>query len=192
MEEGVSRRDDEDVGTDLFRPTQELFIPDDFVDQPRLTGGGRPRGLMANGLVRTTGWLQFGSRPISTGLVSAGAGLLVGATVAVPVRPAGPVAVGLVLVLVPGAAYGLWWLLIRLRPASAARNVDTASVRELRANDWIRVYGSIGPVGQVASAAPGPEDVPSRTVRFFGGTTMNWPIDHRVHLVELSEVDNRG
>lgn len=177
------------MGTDLFGPREELFTPDDLVDQPRLTGGGLPRGLMSNGLVRTTGWLQFGVRPVSTGLVAAALGLLAGAMVAVLVGSAGPVVVGLVLVLMPAAAYGSWRLLIRLRPASAVRNVDTASVRELRTNDWIRVYGSIGPVGQVASATPGPDEVPSRTVRFFGGATMNWPIDHRVHRVELSEVD---
>jgi hypothetical protein len=187
----MSRREDGDVGIDLFTPQEQRatdpFTPDDLIDRPQLAGGGRPRGLMANGLVRTTGWLQLGTRLISTGLVAATIGLLLSVTLAVAGWPAGPAA-GITLPLIPLAGYGLWRLLALLRPASRARNVGSVCVRDLRANDWIRVYGSIGPVGQVAVAGPGPGD-DAVAVRFFGGATMNWPGEHRTPLVELSEVD---
>ena len=174
----MSRREDGDVGIDLFAPPEERaadpLTPDDLIDRPQLADGGRPRGLMDDGLVRTTGWIQLGNRLIGTGLVAAAIGLLLSITLAVVGWPASPTAIGVVFPLIPVASYGLWRLATSLRPASRARNVSTACVRDLRANDWIRVYGSIGPVGQVAAAGPGPGD-DVVTVRFFGGATMNWP-----------------
>ncbi len=186
--------EERDAGIDLFgtpaEPEPGPLTADDLVDQPQLAGGGVPRGLLADGLVRTTGWLQFGAQPISTGLVTAIIGLLVGVLVAIALWSVGPAVSALALLLFPGAGYGAWWLLSRLRPASVARDLDVVPVTDLRTNDWIRAYGSIGPVAQVASVAPAADG--TAVIRYFGGTTVTWPLDHQVRRVELSEVDTQA
>ncbi|HEV3361037.1 MAG TPA: hypothetical protein VG247_29810 [Pseudonocardiaceae bacterium] len=186
--------EERDAGMDLFATPAErepgLLTADDLVDQPQLDGGGVPRGLLADGFVRTTGWLQFGAHPIGTGVVTAIIGLLVGVLVAIAIWSVGPAVSALAVLLFPGAGYGAWWLLSRFRPASVARDLDVVPVTDLRTNDWIRAYGSIGPVAQVASVAPAADG--AAVIRFFGGTTVTWPLDRRVRRVELSEVDTQA
>lgn len=194
MAEGVTGPEERDAGIELFATPAERepgpLTPDDLVDQPQLADGGMPRGLLADGLVRTTGWLQFGAQPISTGLVTAIIGLLVGVLVAIAIWSVGPAFSALAVLLFPGAGYGSWWLLSRLRPASVARDLDVVPVTDLRTNDWIRAYGSIGPVAQVASVAPAADG--AAVIRFFGGTTVTWPLDRQVQRIELSEVDTQA
>lgn len=179
------------VSDDLFRPFPERDLDElipavwEVVDQPRLPSGRRPHGLTDNGLVRTTGWLRFRDRTVDSGLTVAVIGLLVAIGAAVPMVPAGPVAAGLVVVLLPSACYGIWRLARWLRPAATARTVAVVSAGTLAVDSWVRVYGSIGPVAQVASSESDSDGLVR--VRFRGGTTMTWPRRHLVHLVELAD-----
>jgi hypothetical protein len=152
------------------------------VDGPRLANGDRPRGLAADGLVRTTGWLQFGSRPISSALVAALIGLAVAAlTSAAFVTSIPPI--GGLIVLLPALCYCGWRLLtVRLLPASTARAVGTALASEVTGGSWVRLHGSIGPVAQVASTRADSDLV---EVMFVGGHQQSWPQQHRLHLAEL-------
>jgi hypothetical protein len=152
---------------------QELSLPD----------GSPPLGLAADGLVRTTGWLQFGTRPVSSALVAAVVGLMVAVMVTVAVLPAFPGVAGLIPLL-PSVCYALWRLLtVRLVPASGARNIALATAQQLQVGDWVRLHGSIGPVGRVARNSV--EDGGVCRVTFVGGTEREWSPDDRLHLVEL-------
>ena len=152
---------------------------------PNLTlpDGSRPLGLTPHGLVRTTGWLQFGTRPIDSALVAAAIGLLAAVMITIRVLP---VFVGIsgLLPLLPTACYLSWRALTkRLLPSSGCRNVATVTVPELRVGDWVRLHGSIGPVGEVAAVAA--EVDGRREVEFLGGVKREWSIHDRLHLVEL-------
>ncbi|HEY0500158.1 MAG TPA: hypothetical protein VGD48_30725 [Kutzneria sp.] len=148
-----------------------------------LPDGSRPRGLTADGLVRTTGWLQFGSRPIDSALVAAAVGLLAAIMITIRVLPSFVGISGLVPLL-PAICYLSWRALTkRLRPASGSRNLKTVSVLELRVGDWVRLHGSIGPVGEVAALAA--EIGGRREVEFLGGVKREWSRYDRLHLVEL-------
>ncbi|GAA3434118.1 hypothetical protein [Kutzneria kofuensis] len=150
---------------------QELSLPD----------GSPPRGLAEDGLVRTTGWLQFGPRPVSSALIAAVVGLLVAIVATVAVLPVFPGISGLIPLL-PTACYAFWRLLtVRLMPASSARNLATVTAQQLQAGDWVRLHGSIGPVGQVAQAEVGG----TCKVTFVGGVEREWSAGDRLHLVEL-------
>ncbi|MEU6265059.1 hypothetical protein [Saccharopolyspora shandongensis] len=135
-----------------------------------------PRGHQPDGTIRTTGWLQLGTRPISSGLWAALAGAALGLALI-------DLNTWLPLVL-PAAAYVLWFATTRwIRPASAATNLEQVYADELLPGDAIRIYGPIGPVGvvdQVTQAAN--EQV---LVRFAGGTQRFLPADARCHLVAL-------
>jgi hypothetical protein len=152
---------------------------------PNLTlpDGSRPLGLTPDGLVRTTGWLQFGARPIDSALVAGAVGLLAAVMITIRVLP---VFVGIsgLLPLLPTACYLSWRVLTkRLLPSSGSRNLATVTVPELRVGDWVRLHGSIGPVGEVAAVAA--EVDGRREVEFLGGVTKEWSIHDRLHLVEL-------
>ncbi|MFS8096771.1 hypothetical protein LFM09_06475 [Lentzea alba] len=140
------------------------------------------RGLTEDGWVRTTGWLQVGDHPVSSSHIAAVVGLLwasVGAAVLVGTYP---VVAGVLVLTVPALCGGSWWLFTaRVRPASMARNIDTTTADELMPGDLVRLYGSIGPVGQVV-AVTYDEDV---LVTFQGGAHQTWARGHVVHLVEL-------
>jgi hypothetical protein len=142
-----------------------------------------PHGLVAQGLVRTTGWLQVGTRPISSGLIVAVIGLLVALVIAIPALPTDPV-VGVLIPLLPEVGYAGWWMLItRILPASSARNVKTVAAEELPAGSWVRLHGSIGPVGEVESTCPRGDA--AIEVTFTGGATKIWLRDDPLHVVEL-------
>ncbi|SMC54887.1 hypothetical protein [Lentzea albidocapillata] len=149
---------------------------------PTRVDGGRPRGLTAEGWVRTTGWLQVGDHPVSSVLLAALAGLLWALVGAAALVTEFPVAAG-VLTLTTPVLFGVsWWLFTtRLRPASTARNVDTCRADELEPGDTIRLHGSIGPIGEVAEVALD-DDV---RVVLYGGGRRTWARDDVVHLAEL-------
>jgi hypothetical protein len=161
----------------------EIEVCHDPVDEPRLVDGTRPRGLVEQGLVRTTGWLQFGTRPVSSGLVAAVAALPIAVVIVVALLPTVHVIGGL-LALLPALCYGGWRLLtVRLLPASTARNIGTVVVDDVEAGSWVRLCGSIGPVAQVASTCSG-ATTPVE-VTFVGGACRNWPQGRLLHLVEV-------
>lgn len=149
---------------------------------PSLVDGRTPRGLTPDGWVRTTGWLQFGSRPVSSSLVAAVVGLLGAVIVAAALMRTAPVVAGILVLTVPVVCGGAWWLFVaRLKPASPARNVGTKHAEELMPGDNVRLLGSIGPVGQVAAVTFG-EEV---GVYFRGGAHESWPRRRTVQLAQL-------
>jgi hypothetical protein len=161
----------------------DLFSkPADAGTAPALADGRPPRGLTADGWVRTTGWLQVGDNPVSSAGVAAVVGLLwssVGA--AVLVRTA-PIAAGILVLTTPLLCGASWWFLTTwVRPASSARNIGTKHAEEMTPGDLVRLYGSIGPVGQVAAVTFGEK----LRVTFHGGTHQSWTRRQVVQLVEL-------
>jgi len=146
-----------------------------------------PRGLTEQGLVRTTGWLQAGSETISSGLVTTIICLLLALVTALALLPLAPVASGLVVFLLPIGGYGCWHLVTtRLAPASTAHNIDVVPAALLEAGTWVRLYGTIGPVGEVTLVEPSTSDDVVE-VTFNGGTTLTWPAEHEIHTVVLDD-----
>ncbi|MET8764951.1 hypothetical protein [Lentzea sp. NPDC004782] len=163
-------------GIDLFS-TPVVLDPEPGPEEGTAEGT-RPRGLTEGGWVRTTGWLQVGEHPVSSIHVAALVGLLWALVAAAVLVGAHPVAAGVLVLVVPVLCGGFWWLLVtRLRPASAARNVGVKRADELVPGDLVRLYGSIGPVAQVADVTSG--------VEFHGGLRQSWPGDRLVHVAEL-------
>jgi len=179
VEEGVTN-DDVDRFFTLFAKRQQEN--EGAGDGPRLADGTSPRGLQETGLVRTTGWLQFGSRPVSSAFLAALAAFPVAAALVAALVTTVPV-VGILIALLPTLCYGGWRLLTtRLRPASAARDIGTAEVDDVAEGSWIRLHGTIGPVAQVASASAESGLV---ELTFVGGVSRSWPSGHRLHLAEV-------
>ncbi|MGW4209198.1 hypothetical protein ACWEIJ_14515 [Lentzea sp. NPDC004789] len=146
--------------------------------EPGVEEATRPRGLTEGGWVRTTGWLQVGDHPVSSIHLAALVGLLWALVGAAVLLGTYPVAAGVLVLAVPVLCGGFWWLLVtRLRPASAARNVGVKRADELVPGDLVRLYGTIGPVGEVVGVTSG--------VEFRGGLRQSWPGDRVVHVVEL-------
>ncbi len=142
----------------------------------RLPDGRTPRGLRPNGMVRTTGFVQVGRAPVSSGVWPA---LAVG-LVALPFGPP--------WLPVPCAAAGflLWEVWIRyVQPCSRAVNLDSVPAVELRADDWFRPYGGIGPAGQVARTRVDPDDLVHVTLR--GGRELTLSPDFQVRRVRLRD-----
>lgn len=160
----------------------DLFSKPVVDPPPVLVNGTPPRGLTANGWVRTTGWLQIGDHPVSSAHLAAVMGLLWSAVGAAVLVTRVPVVAGVLVLTAPALCGVSWWLLItRVRPASSARNVETARAEELAPGDLVRLYGSIGPVGQVTEVTVG-DDV---RVAFHGGTRQSWRPGRVVHVAEL-------
>lgn len=140
----------------------------------RLPDGRTPRGLRPNGMVRTTGWLQLGRLPVSSGLWPALAGGLLGLPYGPPWLPI-PFAV---------AGFTLWEVWIRyVQPSSHAVNLESASAADLRPDDWFRPYGGVGPAAQVAETRDEPDDLVRITLR--GGRVLTLSPDYRVRRVRL-------
>ncbi|MET9628899.1 hypothetical protein ABZX92_15685 [Lentzea sp. NPDC006480] len=153
-------------------PGGQLCLPD----------GRPPRGLTAGGWVRTTGWLQFGDWPVSSALMAALLGMLGAMVCAVLLVSTFPVAAGVLVVVVPllfGAAWGI--LTTFVQPASLARNIGTKPAERLSPGDVVRLYGSIGPVGQVTAVTL----AESVRVAFHGGRHRTWARREVVHVAEL-------
>ncbi|MEU0880987.1 hypothetical protein ABZ345_20470 [Lentzea sp. NPDC005914] len=155
---------------------------DDADGRPRLPDGRPPRGLTAGGWVRTTGWLQFGDWPVSSALMATLLGMLGAMVCAVLLVGTFPVAAGVLVVVVPplfGAAWGI--LTTFVKPASLARNIGTKPAERLSPGDVVRLYGSIGPVGQVVAVT----FAESVRVAFHGGGHRTWTRREVVHVAEL-------
>ncbi|SDJ43786.1 hypothetical protein SAMN04488074_10259 [Lentzea albidocapillata subsp. violacea] len=161
----------------------DLFAePIDVEPAPRLEDGRPPRGLTAQGWVRTTGWLQVGDRPVSSACVAAAVGFLWAPIVAVTLMAAFPVAAGILVVTAPAVSGAAWWFFTTwVRPASSARNIGLKRASDLFAGDVVRLYGSIGPVGRVTAV------VRDNNVRvdFHGGGRQTWAPSRVVHVAEL-------
>jgi hypothetical protein len=196
MEEGMSPEEYNELVVDLFRNPEGTLDPvrrteDDILRDPRLAHGRPPRGLAEQGLVRTTGWLQLGTRVVSSGLVTALISLLISVVAAVTLLSAYPLVSGTCILLLPIGGYAVWYVItMRLVPASTARNIETVAVADLQPGTWIRLHGTIGPVGQVArvqSELERPLSARHYDVTFFGGVSMIWPSTHQVHVVDLRD-----
>ncbi|MCK2237755.1 MULTISPECIES: hypothetical protein [unclassified Crossiella] len=150
--------------------------PPGEVEPPRLPDGRTPRGLCPDGTVRTTGWLLLGRRPVPSALLSG----LAGIAVLTPVLGWLGLAIGLVV------GFGGWQLVTTwLQPASRFSAGPAVLASVLRPGQWARLYGSLGPVGQVSgTAATAAGDL---VVRFRGGAqVVAAPTDE---LVTLELVD---
>jgi hypothetical protein len=201
VEESMSTNNDGEPPVDLFRKAADLYSAletqlageHDTTRDPQPTCDLRPRGLTDQGLVRTTGWLQLGTHPVSSGLITAIICLLVSLVAAIALLPAYPVLSGLCVLLIPAAGYGVWHLVTtRLAPASTAHNIGTTPAGQLHPGIWVRLHGTIGPVGQVAHVHPERDDPPSTDdsadvvhVTFTGGIRKTWSGDHQLHIAEL-------
>ncbi|TWP42179.1 hypothetical protein FKR81_43130 [Lentzea tibetensis] len=107
----------------------------------RLPDGAAPRGLRPDGTVRTTGWVQFGKLPVSSGFWAASAAFFA----TVPLHPWLPV------VATP-LGYLVWkWCTTRWRPSSQAVNTRRTPAEDLEPGQHIRLYGTAGPVGEVSA-----------------------------------------
>ncbi|NKE60411.1 hypothetical protein FXN61_27920 [Lentzea sp. PSKA42] len=149
---------------------------------PALAHGGPPRGLTGDGSIRTTGWLQVGDHPVSSAHVAAVAGLLWALVGAAALVSTFPVVAGILVITTPVLCGASWWLLTtRVRPASSARNIGTKRADELAPGDLVRLYGSIGPIGQVVAVICD-EGV---RVTFRGGGKRSWTRGQVVHVAEL-------
>lgn len=125
-------------------------------------------------MVRTTGWLQIGGVPISTGVWPALAGGLAALPFGVPWLPFPCAAAG----------FALWEVWSRyVQPSSRAVNLDSVPASELRPDDWFRPYGGIGPAAQVAESRPVPDDLVRVTLR--GGRVLTLSPEYRVRRVRL-------
>lgn len=143
---------------------------------PLLPNGSAPRGQLADGLVRTSGWLLVGNRVVGSGLLCA----LLGAGLAVALVPAEPAWAAAAAVL----GFALWRVFARwLRPCSRARNLDRVTAAELAEGMFVRRYGQIGPVARVESATPWTDGMIA--VHFTGGGQERWAPARRVWVAEL-------
>jgi hypothetical protein len=141
-----------------------------------LPNGSTPRGLCPNGMVRTTGWVQIGHTPISSGLWATLAGFSLTVPFGLPWLSFVTAILG----------YGAWksWVLF-VRPSSRAVNIDTVAMAELLPGQWFRLYGSAGPAGEVEAVDFDPAGWPH--VWLAGGRELTLSPDHRVHRIELRD-----
>ena len=132
--------------------------------------------MRPDGMVRTTGFLQFGRVPVSSGVWPALAGFLVALPFGPPWLPFPCAAV----------AFALWVVWIRYaQPRSRAVNLDSAPASELRPGDWFRPYGGIGPAAQVAETEAVPGDLLHVSLR--GGRELTLAPDYRIRRVRLRD-----
>ncbi|MEV4645779.1 hypothetical protein [Saccharopolyspora sp. NPDC049357] len=145
----------------------------DFPDQAPPTP---PRGTLADGTIRTTGWLQIGPLALSSGLWAALTGLAAGLALTW-------LWVWLPVVLAVAGLLGWWVFTRRLRPASRATNLRRVPAANLRPGLPVRLHGPIGPVAVVETLA-GTDDG-HVTVVFTNGHQRILPARARLHLVEI-------
>lgn len=108
--------------------------------EPRLAADRPPRGLTADGWVRTTGWLQLGDHPVSSALMAALLGMLCAMVAAVLLVSTFPIAAGVLVVVFPVLCGGVWGILITfVKPASLVRNVGSKHADKLSPGDVVRL-----------------------------------------------------
>lgn len=142
-----------------------------------LANGSTPHGLCPNGTVRTTGWLQIGYRPISSGLWA----VLGGFFLTLPLARGPLLWLPFVCAL---AGYALWKMFTMVvHPCSRAVNYSPCTAGELFAGQLIRLYGSAGPVGEIVEVEEDTEGW--QHIWLFGGEELVFEPTHRVWRVEL-------
>lgn len=134
------------------------------------------RGLRPDATIRTTGWLQLGRYPISSGVFAALAGLSLG-TLLLPWNLALPPLMG-------ALGYVLWKVAtVWMWPSSSVVNRGEVRAGDLRPGMCVRIYGPIGPVGVIHDVSPGRRD---RVRLHFGSDNYRYvPADESCHVVEL-------
>lgn len=136
------------------------------------------RGTHPDGTIRTTGWLQLGNRPISSGTWAA----LAGATIGLSALDT----LGWWGIALPLAGYTVWHAATQwIWPSSTAVNQGRVRADELTAGTMIRIHGPIGPVGIVDKTTPA--SLNQTLVRFVGGTQRFLPDHVHCHVVELRD-----
>ncbi|MFI9382981.1 hypothetical protein [Kutzneria sp. NPDC052558] len=152
-----------------------MWLPDNDMTV-RLPNGSAPRGLCPDGIVRTTGWLQIGRKPISSGLWAVLAGFFL------PL----PFQLGWLPFLTAALGYAGWkiWTL-RVRPSSRVVNLEARPVAELTPGEWFRLYGSAGPVAEVEALQLDQGGWLRIWVR--GGRELTLAPDFRITPVELRD-----
>ncbi|AHI01924.1 hypothetical protein GCM10010174_86010 [Kutzneria viridogrisea] len=143
----------------------------------RLFDGRTPIGLLPDGTVRTTGWVQLWRLPVSSGLWA----LLAGFWLTLPIGLNGISLAPLIGAVLGYALWRMWTLL--LRPSSRAVNLGLVPASELAGGELVRVYGSAGPVGQVAAVAANATG--TVLVRLVGGQEFGVAPQRRVWQAEL-------
>ncbi|MGW3471019.1 hypothetical protein ACWDKQ_21760 [Saccharopolyspora sp. NPDC000995] len=134
------------------------------------------RGHRPDGTIRTTGWLQLGKIPISSGLWAALTGAALGLAL-IDLQTWLPLTLA-------AAAFAAWFATTRWwLPASAATNIEQVNADELLPGDAVRIYGPIGPVGLVDQVTLANNQ--QVLVRYSGGTQRFLSEDTRCHLVQL-------
>lgn len=136
--------------------------------------GGMPRGMCPTGIVRTTGWLQVGRTPISSGLWAVLAGFFLTIPFQLPWLPW----------LAAALAFAGWkaWT-VGLRPSSRAVNLESKPALQLLPGEWFRLYGSAGPVAGVEALRLDPYGW--LHVWVHGGRELTLAPNHQVRRVEL-------
>ena len=140
----------------------------------QLPDGSTPRGLCPNGMVRTTGWLQIGGTPISSGLWATLAGFFLTIPFDVSWLPWLAAALGF-------AGWKTWTL--RVQPSSRVVNLESKPVAELLPGEWFRLYGSAGPVAEVEALQL--EQSGWLRVWLRGGRELTLAPDYQVRRVRL-------
>ncbi|GAB2834315.1 hypothetical protein [Lentzea nigeriaca] len=141
----------------------------------RLPDGTTPRGLLPDGTVRTTGWVQLGNMPIPSGFLAA----LIAFSAAVPLVSVAP----LVPVVAPPIGYLAWKLGMRWRPASRAVNTRRVPTAALTVGQQIRLFGTAGPVGEVSTVTTGAAG--HLQVRMVGGLKILRRPEQQIWQVDL-------
>lgn len=140
----------------------------------QLPDGSTPRGLCPNGMVRTTGWLQIGRTPISSGLWATLAGFFLTIPFGVTWLPFLGAALGFV-------GWKTWTL--QVQPSSRVVNLESKPVAELLPGEWFRLYGSAGPVAEVEALQL--EQSGWLRVWLYGGRELTLAPDYQVRRVRL-------
>jgi hypothetical protein len=169
--------DSDEPGDELLRKSPSRGTRDEVNDTAFTeVSTETPRGLQPDGTIRTTGWLQIGGWVVSSGIWATLAGLTVGLMLAHVNGGFAPI-----FALI---GYTTWKTATRWGwPASLAVNRERVRADDLRPGTYIRIHGTIGPVGLVDEVAQvRPDQV---RVYFNGGTHQLMYAHARCYVVEL-------
>lgn len=133
------------------------------------------RGSRPDGTIRTTGWLQVGRYPVSSGIWAALAGAAAGLMLD---------GFSLLPALFGAIAWTVWKIATRwVWPSSVVINRENLEVTKLRPGMYTRIYGAIGPVGVIDHIAIPHHD--RAIVYFTGGTVHQVSAQSRCCVVEV-------
>ncbi|HEY8371830.1 MAG TPA: hypothetical protein VIL00_03710 [Pseudonocardiaceae bacterium] len=145
---------------------------------PELPNRKQPRGLQPDGTIRTTGWLSVRGRLVGAPPIAALTAFLLSFPLLNPQDgDSFPLGIGLL-----GYLVGL--LYVRsIRPSSRVRPLPPIPASQLCPGQFVRLYGTIGPVGEVVAVAGRADG--SVLVRVAGGNEYLWAPDERAYPVVL-------